>query len=63
MAERSENVISWNVPNVVTIWLMLALLWVALGVVSHFVWRKPRSGNGPAAQSKDNAGNVVGTAA
>jgi hypothetical protein len=59
MAERNENVLSWNVPNVVTIWLMVALLWVVMGMGSHFL-RKGMSSKSGAGVRTDNAGNIVG---
>ena len=56
MAERNENVISWNVPNVISIWLMVALLWTVLGIGSHLLFRKKSSGGGV---KTDNSGNYV----
>lgn len=44
----SENVISWNFANFVTIGLMLAIIWSALGIVSHLV-RKPNKMKGSTA--------------
>lgn len=35
MAERSESVIGWNLPNVITILIMLLILWLGLGFLSH----------------------------
>lgn len=59
MAERSENVITWNVPNVITIWLMIGLLWVLMGIGSHLLIRKKTSkGVNPGVVS-DNTGSVV----
>jgi hypothetical protein len=57
MAERSENVIGWNTPNVVTILFMLTLLWIGFGFVSHMIRGKtaPNSGGGV---SSDQAGNI-----
>ncbi len=42
---KSENVLSWNVPNLISVWLMLSLLWVMLGVGSHLIFRKGGKGN------------------
>lgn len=58
MAERSENVLSWNVPNVVSIWLMVALLWVFMGIGSHFLRRGKSAPSGTGIRT-DNAGNVI----
>ena len=57
MAEgREENVLAWNVPNLITVWLMIALLWAALGIGSHLLFRKHVKGGGI---SSDPNGNVV----
>lgn len=40
-----ERIITWNLPNLVSIWLMIILLWVTVGFVSHLVFRKGKSGN------------------
>jgi hypothetical protein len=59
MADRNENVLSWNVPNVITIWLMVALLWVVMGVGSHFVRKKTARAGVASGVTTDNSGNVV----
>jgi hypothetical protein len=56
MAESSENIIGWNFPNVVTIGLMLVIIWVAMGVVSHLF--RGRRDVEPGARS-DASGNFV----
>lgn len=56
---KSENVISWNVPNFISICLMLALLWCGLGVVSHLLFRKGRGSNAGQGVAADSMGNVV----
>ncbi len=57
MSERSENVLSWNVPNVITIWLMISLLWVSMGIASHLLFRKHKAS--VPAVAADAAGNAV----
>lgn len=34
-----ETVISWNLPNVITFLMMLAIIWIIFGFVGHFVFR------------------------
>lgn len=55
---RDENVLSWNFANVVTIWLMVILLGVVMGIASHVFYRK-RNGGPVRAAAKDNSGNLV----
>ena len=52
---RDENVISWNLPNVITFVLMVALLWTGVGIVSHLVRGKTSPSKGVMA---DAAGNI-----
>lgn len=52
---RDENVISWNLPNVITFVLMVALLWTGVGIVSHLVRGKTSASKGVMA---DAAGNI-----
>jgi hypothetical protein len=35
-----ETVISWNLPNIISVILMLMIIWMAFGFVGHFVFRK-----------------------
>jgi hypothetical protein len=35
-----ETVISWNLPNVISVILMVLIIWIAFGFVGHFVFRK-----------------------
>ena len=37
---RSENVISWNLPNFITVVLMLGIIWAVLGVGSNMLFGK-----------------------
>ena len=42
MAEgREQNIVSWNLRNFITIALMLALIWLALGFAGHVFVRGP----------------------
>lgn len=34
-----ENVISWNLPNVISVIAMLLIIWIVFGAVGHFVFR------------------------
>lgn len=34
-----ENIISWNLPNLVSIIFMIAILWVVIGAVGHIFVR------------------------
>lgn len=36
-----EKIITWNLPNLVSIWLMIVLLWFGVGFASHLLVRKP----------------------
>lgn len=57
---KGENVISWNLPNLITVVLMMAVLWAALGLGSSLV--RSRSKTNRAAVSgvaSDGAGNLV----
>jgi hypothetical protein len=40
-----EGLISWNLPNVFTFILMLAIIWVAAGAVGHVFVRQPGKRN------------------
>lgn len=40
-ALRDEQLLSWNIPNFISVALMLALIWCALGFLGHMVFRKP----------------------
>lgn len=35
-----ERILTWNLPNLVSVWLMILILWTATGIVSHLVFRK-----------------------
>lgn len=35
-----ESVISWNLPNIVTVILMVMIIWILFGAVGHFVFRQ-----------------------
>jgi len=43
---RDENVISWNLANILSVWLMIGLLWAAMGIASHVFYRKSRASSG-----------------
>lgn len=60
MAERNETVLSWDVPNLISVWLMVALLWVVMGIASHLLFRKGNGATMGAGVQTDNAGNLVG---
>jgi len=38
-----ENVISWNLPNVVSILLMFMIIWIIFGSIGHFFFRNSSS--------------------
>ena len=38
---NAESLISWNLPNFVTIVLMLAIIWVVVGAAGHLFVRGP----------------------
>jgi hypothetical protein len=57
--DRSENVLSWNVPNVITIFLMVSLIWAVLGIGSHLLFRKGKGPTTQAAVQSDTNGNIV----
>lgn len=40
-----ETVISWNLPNVISIIFMLMIIWIVFGMVGHFVFRQGSSSN------------------
>lgn len=40
-----ERILTWNLPNVVSIWLMIIILWTATGILSHLLFRKGASSN------------------
>jgi hypothetical protein len=46
-----ENLLSWNIPNFVTIVLMIALLWCALGFLGHIFIRRPKATSSAATAS------------
>lgn len=58
---RDENVLSWNLPNVISVWLMIVLLGAAMGIASHTFYRK-RQGRALGV-AKDNSGELVASAA
>lgn len=35
-----ESVISWNLPNIISIILMVMIIWIVFGMVGHFVFRQ-----------------------
>lgn len=43
-----ESVISWNLPNIISILLMVMIIWIVFGMVGHFVFRQ---GGSPAPAS------------
>jgi hypothetical protein len=52
----NENVISWNLPNFITIMLMVALLWAGVGFLSHFF--RGASSVMKTGAAADSAGNL-----
>jgi hypothetical protein len=36
----NETVISWNLPNVVSVILMVLIIWIVFGFIGHFVFRQ-----------------------
>lgn len=38
---NGENLISWSIPNFVTIVLMIAIIWVVIGSLGHLLVRQP----------------------
>ena len=57
---KGENVITWNLPNLITVVLMLAVLWAVLGIGSSAL--RGRAGNKRALSAgvtSDGAGNLV----
>ena len=48
---RDENVISWNLANILSVWLMIGLLWAAMGIASHMFYRKSRTPSGGVAST------------
>jgi len=48
-----ETVISWNLPNIISVILMVMIIWIAFGMVGHFVFRQgaakatPQGGSQP----------------
>jgi hypothetical protein len=38
---NSESLISWNIPNFVTVCLMVAIIWVIIGTAGHLLVRAP----------------------
>lgn len=53
-----ENLISWNLPNFVSITLMVVMIWLVLGGVSHLIRRKIAAA--PAGvQAVPTTGNLV----
>lgn len=59
MAERNENVLGWTIPNIVSIWLMVALLWAFLGIGTHLLFRRGKGPTVGAGVMTDNSGNIV----
>ena len=57
--ERSA-IVGWNIPNFVSFLLMLAIVWCAVGILSHTLVRKggKSGGNIFAANANVSAGNV-----
>lgn len=35
----NEGLISWNVPNIISVILMILIIWIVFGGVGHFVFR------------------------
>lgn len=60
---KSENLITWNLPNFVSVLLMLAVLWAGAGLVSGFVRRRAGIGHNSRGVRSDNAGNLVASPA
>ncbi len=38
-----ERILTWNLPNVISVWLMIIILWTATGILSHMLFRKGKS--------------------
>lgn len=51
---KSENLISWNIPNFVSIVLMIAIIWVVIGTAGHLLVRGPASRRMRSGQSATN---------
>ncbi len=59
----SESLISWNLPNFITIVLMLAIVWVVIGAAGHLLVRGPylrtQRGGQPASNTTYAPGGVA----
>lgn len=38
-----ETVISWNLPNIISVVLMVMIIWIVFGFIGHFVFRSGAS--------------------
>lgn len=46
-----ENLISWNIPNFITIVLMIGIVWVVIGGAAHLLFGKKMNKNAPKTQA------------
>lgn len=58
----NESLISWNIPNFISIVLMMAIVWVIIGTAGHLLVRRPASRRASAGTNTTAApgGLVVG---
>ena len=42
----NETVISWNLPNIITFLLMIAIIWMVFGAIGHIFVRNSSSSSG-----------------
>lgn len=52
-----ESILTWNIPNFVTIALMVGIIWIVVGVASHFFRKSSSKTTAPQAASGNLAGN------
>lgn len=57
---NGESLISWNLPNFITIVFMLAIIWVVIGAAGHIFVRRPaqRAATVASTQSVPNSDNT-----
>ena len=54
-----ENLISWNLPNVITLLFMILILWMIGGAIGHFFVRAPAQKQAPGQPFSGTATNAV----
>lgn len=57
----NENIISWNVPNWITIFLMVLVMYALLAVIAQ-AFKKKGGGSGGKRQKSDKVDLVTGNA-